>query len=189
MKRLSMLTFTVALLLLAVPQIALANDDDHSGRAQRFGPYPSASGDSGTCGDDWALDTFNRSFTVTRDSSGSYRLTEDFTNGRFTTIGLVSPGACETSSQHGTVLTPGIQGRFGGFLTGPVTGGTYNPNGGCPAPCTGTEFVLFHFGVGATWDTPTWWFLYYSGDPTLKYRIWQNASPDLGGNRGDIATL
>src|SRR5437588_12455863 len=30
---------------------------------QHYGPYPSGSGDSGTCGPDWAQDTFDRHFT------------------------------------------------------------------------------------------------------------------------------
>jgi hypothetical protein len=31
---------------------------------QHYGPYASGSGDSGTCGPDWATDTFDRHFTV-----------------------------------------------------------------------------------------------------------------------------
>lgn len=35
-----------------------------SNGTKHFGPFPSTSPDSGTCGNDWAEDTFDRFFTV-----------------------------------------------------------------------------------------------------------------------------
>ncbi len=172
-------------------------DQDGRGDAQRFGPYNSASPDSGTCNNDWALDTFQRRFFVQRHGDGTVTLTETF-NGNFLTIGGPSPGACQASQPHGTVVAAGIKGSFGGFETGVVTGATmYNPNG-CSAPaanCTTTKgFLTAVFGPTATYSCSTgvgacsFRFDYYSGSPLLTYRHWTNASPDLGGNRGDIAT-
>ncbi len=42
---------------------ANASPDANSG-AMQFGPYPSVTTDSGTCGVDWAQDTVNREFKV-----------------------------------------------------------------------------------------------------------------------------
>lgn len=199
MKRLSMLTVIFALLLLAFPQIALADDEDQGDQGERgdhgdrgdtmkFGPYASSSTDSGTCGNDWAKDTFKRVFTVSQDASGAWQLREDFKDGKFVTIAGDSPGACQTSGAHGTVVTAGIKGNFKGFLSGSVTGGSFNPVGGCPAPCTGTEFVAIHFGAGATWTVVPFKFNYHAEGGHLAFRHWQNASADQGGNQGDIAT-
>src|SRR5207245_11738951 len=44
---------------------------DPTGHAtQHYGPYPSGSPDSGTCGVDWATDTFDRHFTVKTNQRG-----------------------------------------------------------------------------------------------------------------------
>ena len=209
MKRLSMLTVIFALLLLSVPQIAFADDEDEGdqgdrgdrGDAMRFGPYASSSPDSGTCGNDWANDTFKRVFTARKDSSGVWQLREDFKDGKFVTVAGASPGACQTSGAHGTTVMAGITGEFKGWLAGSVTGGTFDPAGDCPAPCTGSKFVLIHFGAAATWNALPFKFTYRAkghGDGEhgehgdhgqhLAFSHWQNASDDQGGNRGDIAT-
>lgn len=198
MKRLSMLTVIFALLLLSVPQIAFADDEDqgdqddrgdHGDRgAQRFGPYESSSTDSGTCGNDWANDTFKRVFKVSQDSAGNWQLREDFKDGKFVTVAGRSPGACQTSGANGTLVAAGITGKFKGWLSGTVTGGTFVPEGGCPDPCTGDKFVLIHFGSGATWNVAPFKFNYHANGGHLLFRHWQNASDDQGGNRGDIAT-
>jgi hypothetical protein len=194
MKRLLMVSMA-ALALALVPVAAAA---DEGGGDQHFGPFASASGDSGTCGPDWAMDTFNRSFAVHRNADGSFRVVEVFSNGRFVTIGFVSPGKCEAGSNHGSAVLPGINGQFGGFLDGTVTGATiYNPQGcDVPGACNTTAgFVATVFGPTAQYSCQSgvgrcsFWFGYHASDQGLKYHVWINASPDLGGNRGDIATL
>ena len=188
MRRLTLVLAILAMLATALPAAADDGERDQDGRV--FGPFASSSKDSGTCGNDWANDTFERVFTVTRNADGSFTLREDFRDGEFVTIAGDSPGACETSSPHGTTIRAGVRGEFSGFLVGPVTGGTgtFEPAGGCPAPCTGTEFLAIHFGAGATWDTSTFRFRYEADDEDgLHFTHWQNASPDQGGNRGDIA--
>src|ERR1700747_389883 len=47
---------------------------------QHYGPYASGSGDSGTCGPDWATDMFDRDFTVRSNGDGTYTVVEQFKN-------------------------------------------------------------------------------------------------------------
>lgn len=181
MRRLTTLLATLAMLLTALP--AAADDGRHT-----FGPFASGSPDSGTCGNDWAADTFKRFFTVTPNGDGSYVLREDFRDGHFVTIAGASPGACETSSRHGATIRAGVRGSLHGFLAGRVTGGTFEPDGDCPAPCSGSKFLAIHFGPSAAWDIATFKFVYRASDEAgLTFTRWQNASPDQGGNHGDIA--
>ncbi|MEA2644869.1 MAG: hypothetical protein QOG08_1895, partial [Chloroflexota bacterium] len=77
--------------------VASLLDPTGSNATQHYGPYASGSGDSGTCGPDWATDTFDRHFTVHRPPTGPITVVEQFKNGSFTTIEGPSPGACETN--------------------------------------------------------------------------------------------
>src|SRR5438477_3179355 len=43
---------------------------------QHYGPYPSGSPDSGTCGNDWAMDTFDREFVVRSNGDGTFTIVE-----------------------------------------------------------------------------------------------------------------
>ena len=168
---------------------------DNQDNAADFGPFPSASPDSGTCGPDWANDTFNRSFTVSQNADGTFAVREDFTKGRFVTTGPASPGACQASTPHGTVVAAGVHGKFHGYLAGTVTGGTFNEHGCDAGGCDTTSGFIAHvFGAGASYSCVSgvgacsFFFTYRAGDQGLKFHHWINASPDLGGNRGDIAT-
>ena len=49
---------------------------------QHYGPYPSSSPDSSTCGNAWATDTFNRVFTVRTNPDGTFLVVEQFKAGR-----------------------------------------------------------------------------------------------------------
>ena len=188
MRRLTLVFAILAMLATALPAAADDGERDRDGDGRGFGPYASSSADSGTCGNDWANDTFKRFFKVTRNSDGSFTLREDFRDGHFVTIAGASPGACEASTPHGTTIRAGVRGEFHGFLAGRVTGGTFTAAGGCPAPCTGTKFVAIHFGTAAAWDVSPFRFRYEADDEDgLHFTHWQNASDDQGGNRGDIA--
>ena len=167
--------------------------------ANTKGPYNGASPDSGTCGNNWANDTFKRKFTTTNNGDGTYALREDFIAGKFVTIAGSSPNACNVlpgPAGNGHVVTAGINGEFNGFLSGTVSGGTYNPAGSCANdPCTTTGYVAGFFGPTATYTCLTgigacsFDFDYHAnGAGKLLYSRWQNASPDQGGNQGDIAT-
>ena len=67
MKRL--LIISVAAVALALVPMAAAADQGEGN--QHFGPFAGASGDSGTCGPDWALDTFTRNFFVHQNADGT----------------------------------------------------------------------------------------------------------------------
>ena len=189
MRRFTLLLTIVAMLAMSAP--IAADDGRQNGQyegGRRFGPYASGSTDSGTCGNDWANDTFKRLFTVTSNADGSYTLREDFRDGKFVTVAGASPGACETSTPHGTTIRGAVRGEFAGFLAGRVSGGTFDPAGGCPDPCSGSTFLRIHFGPAATWDVSTFRFRYHVDDEAgLHFTRWQNASGDQGGNQGDIA--
>ena len=174
-----------------LPATALADNERGDQNSNRFGPFAGASGDSGTCGPDWANDTYQRQFTVTSAGAGAWSVREAFLNGDFVTFGPTSPGACEGTQAHGQLVAPGIKGEFGGFLSGTVTGGTYNLNG-CdtePTRCNTTAgFIAAVFGPTAVYDVTTFRFHYSAMGEDLLFHHWVNASADLGGNRGDIAT-
>lgn len=152
-----------------------------------YGPIHSTSPDSGTCGNDWANDTFDRVFTAgtTANSDGTYSVREDFINGSFITLGGLSPQSCDPQRPTGGVIGPGITGRMGGTFAIVVTGGTYNAAAVCTAITCGTTagFVATVYGPTATYDVPTFFFGYL----TACNGIWINASANFGGNRGDIS--
>ena|SRR2546429_8178886 len=64
---------------------------------RQYGPFASTSPDSGTCGPDWANDTFDRHFkaNTTRNPDGTYTVIEEFKKGSFITFAGPSPGACD----------------------------------------------------------------------------------------------
>ncbi len=147
--------------------------------------HESGSPDSGTCGNNWANDTFSREFDV-QQTGGTFVLTEFFKDGHFVTVAAASPGGCETGSNHGKLVSAGVRGSFHGFISGTVTGGKYNPNATCPTPCNGGTFVPAFFGPAATWNVTTdWSFSYEAQGGGLLFRTWTNAG---SGNLGDIAT-
>lgn len=139
----------------------------------------SGSTDSGTCGNDWATDTFDRDYTI---SAG--QIVEKFKNGTFTTIAGPSPGACESAPGNGHIVAAGITGKLQGEFTITVTGGTYNPNASCtPLTCQNTADVIATFFGAGTTTTVNTFELHYSSGNTGE---WKNASANRGGNHGDI---
>jgi hypothetical protein len=150
---------------------------------RHYGPFPSGSPDSGTCGNFWAEDTFDRVFTVhvTPEADGTYRVVQQFKNGSFVTSAGASPGGCDTNP--GGTVAAGVTGRMQGNFQMKVTG-TFNPDAACTMETCGTTagFVATVFGAGATFDIPTFLFQYSAG----RNGHWKNASKDRGGNQGDI---
>jgi hypothetical protein len=169
-------------------------DPASANATQHYGPYPSSSGDSGTCGiNDWATDTFDRHFTVRPDGD----VVQQFKQGSFITNAGASPGSCDTTdgSPPGTVNS-GITGSMHGYFiisTGPFTQTSQDPScvAGSPStPCTTAGFINSHF-AGCDYPNPpcevtTFFFHYTAGDQGLVEHEWKNASPDRGGNHGDI---
>jgi len=164
-----------------------------------FGPFASTSPDSGTCGNNWANDTFNREFKVHDNGDGTFSVREDFKDGEFVTVAGSSPGGCEADSHHGALVDAGVTGEFHGYLDGTVTGGNFNPSGcATPANCDTTAgFIANVFGPTAQYScvsgpgSCTFFFNYHAphaDEQGLLFHHWINASADVGGNRGDIAS-
>lgn len=193
---------TVLTAVAAVGDDAFATTDittliDPTGTStQHFGPYASTSPDSGTCGNDWAEDTFDRVFTVHSNPDGSFTVVEQFKNGSFVTNGGPSPGGCETNT-GGTVVA-GVTGSMHGYFDISIPAGETETSSSpfCNAAistnanCDTATFINTHF-TPACYPAPctvgTFFFHYTAGDQNLLFHEWKNASPDRGGDDGDIA--
>ncbi len=180
--------------------------DPRSNATQHYGPYPSTSPDSGTCGNDWAEDTFDRHFTVLLNSDGTYTVTEQFKNGAFTTVSApppfasFSPGGCQNSATPQGTVNPGINGEMHGYFIIPLPTRTIQTSTSpyCDAllmtntNCDTTTFIDTHFtpcyGAGNC-SVTTFFFHYSAGDQMLIEHEWKNASADRGGNHGDIRSV
>jgi hypothetical protein len=171
---------------------------------QHYGPYPSGSTDSGTCGNDWANDMFDRHFTV-HGTFGSYSIVEQFKDGSFVTPASdspptnFSPGACQNSLTPQGIVNDGIRGSLHGYFVIPLppTEAQTSSSPFCDAVamtnagCTTTTFIDTHFtpcyfGGSGSCPVTTFFFHYAAGDQGLIDHEWKNASPDRGGNNGDI---
>jgi hypothetical protein len=151
--------------------------------------------DNGTCGNPWATDTSTRTWSVKKNKDGTFRVTRK-DKGTFVTLQGQSPGACDTTGRHGHLVNAGIKGKFHGYLSGTVSGGTFNPNATCAATCIGdtTAFIAAFF-PGGTFTCSLGYagckfnFEYSSPDKSLVFHHWQ----DKGTNgvteqfTGDIA--
>ena len=174
---------------------------DPSGNAtQHYGPYSSTSTDSGTCGNDWANDTFDRHFTVRRNMNGTFLVVEQFKDGSFLTPASdspplnFSPGACQNSAIPQGIVNAGVTGSLHGYfiISNVMTQTSASPY--CDAfamtntNCDTTTFINTHFAPCYPVACPvtTFLFHYSAGDQALIQHEWKNASADRGGNSGDI---
>ena len=143
---------------------------------QHYGPYESESPDSGTCGNDWATDTFDRHFTVRPNGDGTFAVVEQFKNGSFLTYSGFSPGSCDfsdgsplgtvdadkTGSMHGYFIISGVSGQSS---TSPFCDAVSMNN----TDCTTTKFINTHFSAcyPATCPVTTFFFHFSAGDQGL----------------------
>jgi hypothetical protein len=139
--------------------------------------------DGSSCGaaQVWATDVVQRTFKVKKRGPNKYSITR-WDRGRFTTLGTLSPGKCETKGKHGSTVKAGVVGHMEGYLVGTVTG-TYNKSATCTVDCGFTDtFITTHFGAAAV-DTFTCFngykgckfnFQYSSNDKSLKFHHWQD---------------
>lgn len=101
---------------------------------------------------DWATLTETRTYQLHKNKDGTYRLRR-VDKGTFTTIAGKSPGNCAANkSKHGQLIRAGVKGRFGGYLEGTLTGGTFNKNATCANPCFTANFISAFFGAGAVFS-------------------------------------
>jgi hypothetical protein len=188
----------------AFSTMSLSPTDPSGTPTQHYGPYASGSPDSGTCGNDWATDTFDRDFTVRTANDGTITIVEQFKNGSFVTTGDgagegPSPGACDPTDQTppGTIRA-GVTGSMHGyFIISNVTPQT-SSSPFCDAfamtndNCTTATFINTHFFPAcypAICTVTTFFDHYSAGDQGLVYHEWKNASCDRGGNHGDISDM
>jgi hypothetical protein len=176
----------------AVMMFGTANASTAAAGSFLDGPYTSTSRDSGTCGNDWAIDLFNRNFAATlpANGDGTYSVKETFTNGHFNTLEGKSPAACDPNYEnHGATIAEGISGKMKGSFTIIVSNGVFNPNGSCVrddnSQCTTAGWIKGFFGDNATYDVPVFHFTYTGAKQGLQFKSWTNADT---GNIGDIAT-
>ena len=185
MKRWLSVTASI-LAVVALPMTAIAGQS-----SVHYGPINSATPDSGTCGNDWANDTFKRNFDAGTgpNADGTYTAVETFVDGRFVTVAGPSPDACDPSGTPGSMIVAGITGSFHGNFVIVVSGGTFNPSANCDSGCDTTAgFVATVYGAKATYTVTSFGFNYHANGPELVQRDWRNASADQGGNGGDIRT-
>ena len=100
----------------------------------------------------WATLTEKRTYQVHANGDGTFRLRR-VDKGTFTTAAGKSPGNCTANkSKHGQLIRAGVTGRFGGYLEGTITGGTFNKKGTCAVACFTGDFISAFFGVGAVFS-------------------------------------
>ena len=124
----------------------------------------------------WATLTEKRTYQVHKNKDGTYRLRR-VDKGTFTTLAGKSPGNCPANtSRHGQLVRAGVTGRFGGYLEGTITGGTFNKKATCAAACFTGDFISAFFGAGAVFscDGAT-----NSADCKFNYNY---TAPSRGGN-------
>ncbi len=152
-------------------------------QTRSYGPYASGSPDSGTCGNFWADDLFDRTFKVDirQRPDGSYDVVEQFKNGTFITRAGHSPGGCEGGNTNPAQVPAGINGRMQGQFWIRVSNGVFNSNAN-PGSGTTAQFIASVFGPSATYVVYS-----FSLNYNAKNRgDWKNASRDKGGNSGNI---
>jgi hypothetical protein len=152
----------------------------------------------------WATLNEKRTYQVHANKNGTFRLRR-VDKGTFTTVAGKSPGNCAANkSKHGQMVRAGVTGRFGGYLEGTITGGTFNKNATCVAACFTGDFITAFFGPSAVFSCDTnstdckFNFNYTAPSraanrPRLIVRHWQDRGKGAGTMlkevfHGDIAT-
>src|SRR5438034_1812901 len=138
-------TFAILMLLVAAlcfAAVSAADDGGHGNgdngkhKGQHKGDHTRltftlTTDDHGCSGALWATDTVKRTWDVKSNGDGTYRVRRT-DRGTFATTGGVSPGNCpDNKSHHGHAVRAGVTGHLVGYLTGTVSGGTFNPNATC----------------------------------------------------------
>lgn len=208
--RRTIITFGLLLGLLTLAAAALAEPGD-KGKGKKQGQnkfsFMLTNTDNRCDGSGaWATLKETRTYQVHDNGDGTFRLRR-VDKGTFTTLAGTSPGNCAANkSKHGRLIRAGVTGRFGGYLEGTVTGGTFNKKATCVAACFTSDFVKTFFGAGAvfTCDGVTnstdckFNFNYTASNraanrPRLLVRHWQDRGKGSGTTlqesfRGDIAS-
>jgi hypothetical protein len=185
MKRYGLFVWAMAVIALVFASLTVSSA---APGVRNYGPFAGGSVDSGTCGNSWANDTYNRFFKVLTEANpdGSYTVTEDFRQGSFVTIAGQSPGACEAGGNPNATVAAGVTGKFSGTFNIIVHAGVFN---GAATPSDldhdgqigTTDFIGSVFGTSATYDFSQFNFQY----STKNNGSWTNSDT---GNSGDITS-
>ena len=152
-----------------------------------------AQDDIGTCNNTWAVDSFNKTYTITNVSGNTYDIQVDYTDGTFVTEAGYSPGACEVTGGNG----PGNGNTVGAGITGTMTQlwdgtgtGTLSGNSCTPETCVNTASIISTLFSTWTWTSPDRWTTmtgtYEAGTHGTWHDTWANWPYN---DTGDIATL
>jgi hypothetical protein len=193
MKRLIMLPVLLTAAL-AVAATGLADPGD-KGKGKKQGKnkftFVVVTPDNGSCSQPWATDTITRTYSVKDNGNGTFTLRRQ-DRGTFLTTGPVSPGKCDTTGKHGSVVGPGYKGKLTGYLVGTVKASSFNPKATCVAACFTDVFVTTFFSPGAEFSCFTnstdckFNFNYTSKAKQatslakLKFRHWQDKGKGAG---------
>jgi hypothetical protein len=168
-------------------------------------PYTATTPDSGTTGNNWAIDLFTRAFVVSPTAQdGTTKVVEHFVGGRFITLGDGNTGSSASPGQNdpgnaGHMLKEGVSGSFNGTFTIIVNAGfNYVSGGGCGQVVSGnstddgctTALWISHNFSGAVYGTNTtttkYSLTYKATGNGLLGTTWTDADPSSGGDSGDI---
>lgn len=147
--------------------------------------------DVGTCNNNWAQDTFDKIFTLSANTDGTYNLRVNYKQGTFVTYAGQSPGACESGSDNGNTVAAGVTGRTHQEYNATVTATAApnrNPNcGPNNTDCTGSSsFLNAVFGAGNWSRTDFSWTGHYEAGSN---GVWFDTSANWPLNdRGDITS-
>lgn len=176
MKKIGIALFVLLTITMLLPYYSYA------GSIPKVGPIRSHAMDTGTCGNNWAKDTFDRYYTVTQNKDVTYQLHVDIKAGLFTTNAGASPASCQTEAVLRNIPA-GISGSMQGYLDARISGGAYNPSATCgQLNCQTTAGFISTFFPGSRYNVTDYYF-YYTTDHRGE---WKNASESRGGNHGDI---
>jgi hypothetical protein len=151
--------------------------------------------DHGSCGNAWATDMSKRTWSVKPSGNGTFRVTRR-DKGTFVTLAGQSPGACDPTGKHGKLVNAAVHGKFRGYLSGTVSGGTFNPKATCDAACIGdTSAFIAAFFPGGTFTCLQGYagckfnFEYASAAKSLRFHHWQDKGTNGVSEQftGDIA--
>jgi hypothetical protein len=146
--------------------------------------------DIGTCNNVWALDSFNKFYTITANHDGTYNLQVDYKNGTFVSNAGSSPGACESGSDNGETIAADVTGKTQQQYNATVTSlATPDRTPDCAANngCAGSGNVLDAvFGAGNWSKTDFGWVNHYEAG---RSGTWFDTDVNWPLNdRGDINT-
>jgi len=161
-----------------------ASSPNKGSRTYTYKTHVTGDADSGTCGINWATDSFDRNFSINTSNTSIFQVV--FKNGKFVTTAGPSPNACANNgTSNGNTVGSGITGTLTGSYTNvAVSGGTFNPQATCTngACDTTAGFVATVYGPSATYSVGTYDFNYVTDENGGATQD----SNDVGGYNGDI---